>query len=164
MLSGHPIEEVEDVVGVEGVAETNAVEEVVNQMEVDHLQEHQVLSPSIQIFHLENGQGAACTEDTAEEHISAQNLQPARGKTFLLLNQNEILTSLATLTQPYFMIHYTTRLECQKYIQFVTMRLKSRNPVHFQLSRVIQELITNHKFIRLLSVVLLWSNSFIQGS
>ena len=56
--------------------------------------------PSIQISRQESGQGATCTENSGEEHISVLNLGHAPGKTYLQQNHqtNEPVTNLATLT------------------------------------------------------------------
>ena len=152
------------VIAVEGVETPGEAEETETKLEVKHLQEHQAhpTLPSILISLLENGQGVTCTDDMDEEHTSALNQQPARGRTSSQPSQNENPTSLAAQIQLYFTILYITRQRHQKYTLFVTMKLMSRELVHFKLSSVNKELNIKVELNQSLCVVLLWLDSFTQ--
>ena len=70
-MQSDPTEEVEDADAGE------EVEEEVPNLEVKpHLQN----LPSIQIYPLESGQGATCTESSDAVHISVQNQEPVLGE------------------------------------------------------------------------------------
>ena len=117
----------EDVVVEEGVA----IIEVVNQI-LQHLHhlpvQPDIEVPGIQIFLQESGQDVPCTSNMGKELFSAQNRLHVLGKTSMLQDQaNEISTSLVNqkiqrLLQ--FKTLCTITKSIQKYTAFVKMKSK----------------------------------------
>ena len=79
MLSGKTAV-VDAVVVVDVGAEDEVQEELRRRRDLQDLLGHPGVQ-SIQICLQETGQGATCTENLVQEHISVQNLLHARGKT-----------------------------------------------------------------------------------